>query len=802
MTLQTIQTIGFKAMKKTFKFIGLLAMAAVLFSCEKKIDPVNPTPKDDTEQGTDIAQYDPSEYLVSFGATIETPGTKATIDPGTGKVAFEENDEVLVVSGDKTATYYFNGTEFIPIQTESPIAISENGMTVYYPYSESDPEFSVSEGTVSFIMPLPVVDTEDLGMKAPMAAQIVQDGASFKAEFKNICSVLQVNVTGELEISSVKLQNAGSSRMPLGEGATFTIGWNDEAEPTMTANESAENAEISILREVTLSATPQTFYYIIPAGVAYTDVSILTQFANEANIGGLSTYTVSRGNWTADRNQIYTMSFYAGLFSGGDGTENNPYKIANSRDFKNLIKYCSEGYGYDPNQMITATTFLAAHYQQTADIDLKSAAIKPIGSTSAPFTGVYDGNSKKLENVQISTTTNDTGLFAYLDGATVKDLTVSGTIQSSKAHVGSIAGRANNASILRCVNQAAVKSTSSSGNTYVGGIVGNANQTDPVTIESCVNEGAVSGAVFLGGIVGDLTGTVDKCVNKANVTGSLANVGGIAGSLRGNSIVRRCYSSKGMEVKGTNRVGGIVGVVNSGDDEANTTWVVNCFSNSNVTGTSNTANYGVGGLVGYITKGILANGATGDVTVKCSASCTDKTKAAVYVGGIVGYLAAGGTIQNVYSPLYAKDIKIGSIHGRSGSGKIGQIVGYTAGTLIGYYFGGCATATTGWQYWGTNSNSTTTAQFAISTANNISFDWTGPVQKNFAVEDWGVSLSAGEYYMSDLMNVAIYQDPLASQYTKASDEVLSWSPIDGTNTTDTHPIPDALISLDEDYYKN
>lgn len=602
-------------MKKTFKFIGLLAMAAVLFSCEKKIDPVNPTPKDDTEQGTDIAQYDPSEYLVSFGATIETPGTKATIDPGTGKVAFEENDEVLVVSGDKTATYYFNGTEFVPIQTESPIAISENGMTVYYPYSESDPEFSVSEGTVSFIMPLSVVDTEDLGMKAPMAAQIVQDGASFKAEFKNICSVLQVNVTGELEISSVKLQNAGSSRMPLGEGATFTIGWNDEAEPTMTANESAENAEISILREVTLSATPQTFYYIIPAGVAYTDVSILTQFANEASIGGVSTFTVSRGNWTADRNQIYTMSFYAGLFSGGDGTEENPYKIANSRDFKNLIKYCSEGYGYDPNQMITATTFLAAHYQQTADIDLKSAAIEPIGSTSAPFTGVYDGNSKKLENVQISTTSNDTGLFAYLDGATVKDLTVSGTIQSTGGNVGSLAGHSDGALISRYVNEAEVK-----GGQFVGGIVGNMND-----------------------------GKIYACVNSADVTSTNTEAGGIVGRIQGGTI-RACYTSAGILVSGYSRIGGIAGYQSNQGGGASL--IINCAAKSNIKSTNSGNKGAAGGLVGYM----YSAADKGDVvlinSVALGSGIYNTKQADSYLGAIVGQVNGAEAlcyVRNCYS---------------------------------------------------------------------------------------------------------------------------------------------------------
>ena len=793
------------------KFAGIIAASAALMVCCSKeasyddvaTDPSTQQPADD--QGDTNPSIVSGEVLDSFGAKFENDeNTKVSIliDEVNAKatLAFEDGDAVLVVSGSNTAIYVYDydGEKFVPDSKSTPLTLKEN-VEVYYPYDE----FKLDGSSVVFTMPDAVADIYDLGDKNPLAAQLSgNDTDGYTATFKAVGSVLQVNVTGALDISSVKLQNAGGSRMPLGPAATFTIDWS-AGEPTMTANESATNSEMTVSRNVTLSDTPETFYYIVPAGVAYTDVSVLAQFSSET-IGGRSTFTVSRGNWTAGRNKVYTMSFYAGLFSGGGGTELDPYKIANARDFKNIATYCANGYGDGP-EAISAADFCGAYYKQIADINFNNnnATLTPIGSESAPFTGVYDGNSKTLGNVSISTTTDDTGLFAYLNGATVKDLTVTGSIQSSKSNVGSIAGRANGASILRCVNQATVKSTAnSSTNAAVGGIVGQANQTDPVTLESCANEGAVSGAIFLGGIVGDLKGSVDKCVNKANVTGSSSNVGGIAGSLRGESVVRRCYSSKGKEVKGTNRVGGIVGVVNSGDANANTTWVVNCFSNSNITGTANTANYGVGGLVGYLTKGILANGATGDVTVKCSASCSNKNDAKVYVGGIVGYLAADGTIQNVYSPLYAKDIKIGSIHGRSGSGKIGQIVGYTAGTLIGYYFGGCATATTGWQYWGTNSSSTTTAQFAITTANNVSFDWTGPVQKTFEVPDWGVSLNAGDYYMSDLMNVAITRDPLESQYTKADGEVLTWSPIDGTNTTDTHPIPNSLIALGEDYYKN
>lgn len=776
-------------MKKSYKVLALLTAATLLFSCNKENaveDEVNAPAEETTTPGGTVE----NGILMSFGASFENDvNTKAAfgeINASTASLSFQNDDRVLVRSGSVTKEYKYDGSMFIPV--DGGIAIAED-IEVYYPYGE----FELSGDDIVFTMPAAVTSLADLGAKNPLAGKIVDDGG-YKVTMKAVGSILKVDVTGDRTLNSLMLSNIGPD---LGEEATFTIGWDGEDKPTMaTVGNSKQSMTISGL-SVTLSETAKEYYFILPAGIAYDDLRVQATLATP-DAGGINTFAVERGDWTPTRNQFYKMSFYAGLFSGGAGTSESPYKIANARDFKHISKYCVEGYGSKE-----AASFLGATYKQTADIDFKNATLTPIGSTSNPFTGVYDGNSKTLGNVSISTTADDTGLFAYLNGATVKDLTVSGSIQSSKSNVGSIAGRANGASILRCVNQATVKSTAnSSTNAAVGGIVGQANQTDPVTLESCANEGAVSGAIFLGGIVGDLKGSVDKCVNKANVTGSSSNVGGIAGSLRGESVVRRCYSSKGKEVKGTNRVGGIVGVVNSGDANANTTWVVNCFSNSNITGTANTANYGVGGLVGYLTKGILANGATGDVTVKCSASCSNKNDAKVYVGGIVGYLAADGTIQNVYSPLYAKDIKIGSIHGRSGSGKIGQIVGYTAGTLIGYYFGGCATATIGWQYWGTNSSSTVTAQFAITTANNVSFDWTGPVQKNFEVEEWGVSLSAGSYYMSDLMNVAITQAPLASQYTKAEGEVLTWSPIDGTNTTDTHPIPDALIALGEDYYKN
>ena len=162
-----IQTIGFKAMRNTVKFFGLIALAAVLFGCEKKIDPVNDTPKDNTEQQTDLSQYDPGEYLVSFGATIENPETKAVITIGDTQatVAFEKGDEVLAVSGSESKTYVYNATESKFLPAAEPLSYSENDILFYYPASCFD-----AKGV--FTMPDAATGLADLGDKAPMAAKI------------------------------------------------------------------------------------------------------------------------------------------------------------------------------------------------------------------------------------------------------------------------------------------------------------------------------------------------------------------------------------------------------------------------------------------------------------------------------------------------------------------------------------------------------------------------------------------------------------------------------------------------------
>lgn len=641
-------------MKKTLKFIGLIAMAAVLFSCEKKnIDTPVKNPQE-TETPSDLSQLDPSKYLLSFGATIESPATKATIDfeedLKEAKVTFDKNDEVLVVSGTETATYHFDGTQFIPNQPESPLAIDENGMTVYYPSSE----FSVSESTVTFSMPGPVEDLEDLGKKAPMAAQIVQDGDSFKAVFKNICSVLQVNVTADVNINSVMLNFGDSNK--YAEGAKFNIGWNDK-NPTMAVSEQASTSGVTV--EVTTPAKTAEAFFILPTVALSEGLEVQANLAANHN-GGTNIYTIKNASTDVPvRNRFSKMSFYAGLFSGGTGTSGDPYKIATARDFRNLITYSSKGC---PQCSKNASDFLGANYLQTANIDFKKVKMSPIGDSDHQFSGQYDGYGNKLQNVNINETGQFAGIFAYANGsAEIKNITVSGSIEKTgttdNSCVGSIVGIVRGAAtVTGCTNNATVTSSA----TYTGGIVGRLyDSTAEVGISKCTNNGNVTATTpNLGGIVGQQTGggNISGCTNSGAVSGT-SIVGGIAGIIVGGAIE---YCSSAGDVTGTeNYVGGLVGQVGNGSAHVQ---VHKCRVNANVSG----AGQGTGGIAGIIRNGVLNT---------CFAKGT-VTSSLYDIGGIVGIAWANGSSATnrpyIYDCIAANSI---TCTRTSGAANIGGVIG-------------------------------------------------------------------------------------------------------------------------------
>ena len=172
------------------------------------------------------------------------------------------------------------------------------------------------------------------------------------------------------------------------------------------------------------------------------------------------------GGYTNDRFNLAKL---------GDGTKENPFKIATAEDLQNLIKTIGQVKRTD------------GYVLQTADIDMKDLQIVPIGTGTDGFEGYYDGGGHVIKNVNMLTYKNKSmGLFNNIKGV-VENLGIeNSTFQATGTvdRVGAFAGRMSGNGVLRnCyVKESTIDFNLTSG-VVVGALVG--EQTDASRIESC-----------------------------------------------------------------------------------------------------------------------------------------------------------------------------------------------------------------------------------------------------------------------------------------------------------------------------
>lgn len=220
-----------------------------------------------------------------------------------------------------------------------------------------------------------------------------------------------------------------------------------------------------------------------------------------------------------------------------------------------------------------------ADYTLTADIDLSTAtnglSQMPIGSVETPYSGTFDGNGYEISGINISGD-QYVALFGYVNNATIKNLTVSGTINASSYYSGGIVAYAgaDAVTVERCHNKCNV-----TGIEYIGGIVGYFKGTDTVNtaepksvISECKNSGTITCLDTIqsdaGGIVGSAwnIGGIRNCLNTGLVkTGEVAPekpyVGGICGKTYSYAQIDNCYNAVAPVTvsENTNYVRGITG---------------------------------------------------------------------------------------------------------------------------------------------------------------------------------------------------------------------------------------------------
>ena len=183
------------------------------------------------------------------------------------------------------------------------------------------------------------------------------------------------------------------------------------------------------------------------------------------------------------------------------------------------------------------------------DIDLCNFAwTTTIGnnSSSTAFKGTLDGGGYTIKGFSLNATATYKALVGYAQGATVKNLTVEGTVTSTANYVaGIVAFAAGGTKITDCVNRVVV-----SGKQYVGGITGYASNA---IIERCGNEADITASnSYVAGITPYITNTSSQilnCYNTAIIKGAgyvatiVANVYSVAIAVQNNLNVGQLVCS-------------------------------------------------------------------------------------------------------------------------------------------------------------------------------------------------------------------------------------------------------------------
>ena len=137
--------------------------------------------------------------------------------------------------------------------------------------------------------------------------------------------------------------------------------------------------------------------------------------------------------------RIYLRVAKAFHYSGGDGSEGDPYKISTVTDWQELI---------------VASTAPDEHFILTETIDFGGAEIKPVGymASDLNFYGQFDGQGFAIRNAVIYLPDQDyVGLFGRVgSGGKICNLNVVDADITGRGYVGGLAGRVEYGTLSAC----------------------------------------------------------------------------------------------------------------------------------------------------------------------------------------------------------------------------------------------------------------------------------------------------------------------------------------------------------------
>ena len=252
----------------------------------------------------------------------------------------------------------------------------------------------------------------------------------------------------------------------------------------------------------------------------------------------------------------------AGGFSGGSGSEYDPYLI-----------YTAEELAYLAQSVNCGTTYSGRFFKLMSNLDLCGLEWTPIGSSNSDkgFSGEFNGNGYAISNFTVSRSSNNNlGLFGILQDAFIANLAVKDYVINASSStntgldVGTIAGKAISSTVVGC------------------SVTGTISVSAPSTV-----------TVKVGGLLGIMSQTnVENSYANVTITlnsSSVARAGGLVGLLGGNDgysyisnsyAIFSCNGSTGVNCN----LAGLIGLVWFGTVEVSNSFAVVDSQNSSING--------------------------------------------------------------------------------------------------------------------------------------------------------------------------------------------------------------------------
>ena len=298
---------------------------------------------------------------------------------------------------------------------------------------------------------------------------------------------------------------------------------------------------------------------------------------------------------------------------GGSGTSSDPFTIANEND---LFEFADRVNNYSYGDKC---------FKLVANITL-TKVWTPIGTSSNPYTGTFDGNNKTISGLNLTATAANAGFFGYVNGATIKNFTLAGTASSAYDNTGSVVGTADGATKIYNV-YSSVNITMTAAKSHIGGIAGQLLQENSKVSE--IKGCAYSGTMNLGSSTDSNGGIVGYCEKEANVQ------------------IEYCFFSGSISSSGsTPRIGGILGYAND-ENSQNFNYIRNCYCDGTLSPSSGTY---VGAIAGYPrgnVPGVITNNTykSGMATNALGNSKTSSTSTPITISVTAG---SNGTVSHSY----------------------------------------------------------------------------------------------------------------------------------------------------------